>query len=120
MNLANTLAWAKSVGSKIEKFGPYTITESMYQLAEKQKKKLELGHIKYKANDRGLRPDIASNCIHAISDIVCRQENEILITGTNRGFDATKILVEYLKKKKYIIGDANIDHATSSAIGVNF
>lgn len=106
MSIADTLAWANSVGATVERFGPYYIKEELYQRAKFQEERLTAGHVRYKVVDTGMRPNNATNCIHAISDILCNgdQFDKFLVTGRNRGRDAAAVLKTYFDQEGYIDG----------------
>lgn len=111
MSLSETMNWSRSVGAVVEMFGPYYVKEELYHRAKFQEERLNAGHVRYKVADNGMRPNSATNCIHAISDILCNgdQFDKYLITGKNRGRDATAVLKVYFDKEGYIDGRCRRD-----------
>ncbi len=104
-NLDTTAALENSAQHRLTvyRFGPYEIDEILYQRAVRQIARLE-GHapgqrILYKQLDFGLREGaniVASNCIHAISDIV--REPKPLNTGLAFGREAAQMNVLHLRR----------------------
>src|SRR5262249_39913059 len=90
--LRGTLAFAAAQGMSTTARGPFETTKEIYALALKQKSLLESGTVAYKAIDRKFRPEMAVNCIHAVSDII---PGRTLDTGTSRGDEATDMVVNY-------------------------
>ncbi len=96
LGLDETLRWARSRNSRISMWGPYPIQKELYQRALRQVKRLNEGAISFKALDRRFRPDVASNCFHAVSDI--DSDNGLLNTGTAHGADASYMVLLHLKR----------------------
>jgi len=94
LTIPQTLKWAKSVGDTVTIYGPYRISEDLYNRAKKKVEDLNSGKVKYIIRDRGRRP-VACNCIHAIADLYA--ENGLLLTGTTRGDLATKLVIQHLR-----------------------
>jgi ABC-type phosphate/phosphonate transport system substrate-binding protein len=69
LDLNQTLRFARSQGARIFEWGPYRIRPELYGRSLRQIERLNSGRIRYKTLDGALRPDAASNCIHAVSDI---------------------------------------------------
>jgi hypothetical protein len=69
LDLYQTLRFAQGVGARVYEWGPYQIGPELYERSLRQIERLESGRIQYKALDGAWRPDAASNCIHAVSDI---------------------------------------------------
>lgn len=85
------------------KFGPYEIEKSLYEHAMRQIDRLEGrvagSRILYKQIDYGLREGskiVASNCIHAVSDII--REPTPLSTGLAAGRQAALLNVHHFKR----------------------
>ena len=100
LSLKETLALANSMDANITLWGPYQIDKKLYDRAAKQVKRLDSGTVGYKALDGAVRPDGATNCFHAISDIDADQG--LLNTGTAFGNDASAMVVRHLSR--WIIG----------------
>jgi hypothetical protein len=110
LDIASTMAWAKSKNCTIERHGPYYIKEELYTRAKKQEQKLCQGSVKFKSADTPQsRQANAVNNIHAISDMLCNgdQFDKYLVTGRSRGRDASAILKVYFDKRGYIEGKYN-------------
>jgi hypothetical protein len=92
--LSETLAWVDERGLRTTVRGPFEIGKEVYELALKQKDRLESGAIAYKALDRRFRPNVAINCIHAVSDLLPGTQ---LMTGDARGDQATRMVVDHFR-----------------------
>jgi hypothetical protein len=105
MDLGETFRWARRNDAEIERFGPYVIDADLYNRAKVQESKLKSGNLQFKFNDGTLRPNDATNNTHAISDLMCSgsQYDKFLVTGNNRGKEATAIVkvyfADYISKK---------------------
>jgi hypothetical protein len=105
LDIAATLAWAKASGSVVERHGPYYVREDLYNRAKIQQEKLGSGSVKYfSASTPSSRQTNATNGVHAISDILCNgdQFDKFLLTGNNKGRDASAILKVYFEKEGYL------------------
>ena len=87
---------AESVGARVSMWGPFAIEEELYDRALAQKARLESRAIQYKAVDEKFRPEEASNCIHAVSDI--DRDQGLLHVGRNWGEPASQLVVNHLKR----------------------
>ena len=96
LGLRATLEWAESVGARVSMWGPFAIEEELYDRALAQKARLESRSIQYKAVDEKFRPEEASNCIHAVSDI--DRDQGLLHVGRNWGEPASQLVVNHLKR----------------------
>ena len=97
LDLVQSLEWAESRHAVVEMAGPFPISEDLYNHAKCHQDLLESGCVQYKLFDTGYRP-YATNCIHAISDIIVEDgEHPFLLTGTRRGRDAAKNLAVYFR-----------------------
>lgn len=94
-DLTATLQMAVSQDSEISAWGPYRIRKDLYDRALAQIDRLNSGVIGYKAVDAGLRPVAATNCIHAVSDIV---NDPPLITGAAYGNAASEMVRDHLSR----------------------
>jgi hypothetical protein len=92
--LPETLKWADGRGLTTTMRGPFEIGKDVYERAAKQKERLESGAVAYKALDRRFRPDVAINCIHAVSDIL---PGPLLMTGDARGEAATAMVANHFR-----------------------
>jgi hypothetical protein len=93
LELLETLQLAASQNADISAWGPYRIQKDLYDRALAQIDRLSRGQISFKAIDRGFRPATASNCFHAISDIL---EGPLLETGTAYGDAASEMVRDHL------------------------
>ena len=89
----------RSIGSAITMWGPYRIKKELYEMAARQKERLDRNAIAYVCIDRGYRGGTASNCIHAVSDLDVTQGP--LETGTARGNAASMMVLRHLER--YIV-----------------
>jgi hypothetical protein len=69
-DLEQTLRWAHASDARVSLWGPYQIRRELYLKAVARIRVLEGGGVRYKAVDVGYPPDVASNCIHAVSSVV--------------------------------------------------
>src|SRR5262249_5620483 len=63
----------EAMGDRVSLWGPYQIRKELYDRALIQIGRLESGVVSYKAMDALHRTSNASNCIHALSDVVDEQ-----------------------------------------------
>lgn len=91
LDLAGTVQWARANRAKVTVIGVYEIKAELFDLAVKQKAKLDSGQIFYAALDAGCQGK-AVNCIHAVSDLT----NVRLETGTAHGEAASGLVVRHL------------------------
>jgi hypothetical protein len=96
LDLKSSLGWARSRNARISMWGPYQIKKELYQRAVRQVERLNRGAIAYKAIDRRFRPDQASNCFHAVSDI--DTDNGLLNTGIAHGDEASVMVLRHLER----------------------
>ncbi len=68
--LAETLEFCAGNGMEVAAWGPYQIQPELWEIALRQKTRLESGQVLYKAFDFGSPEGTVSNCIHAISFMV--------------------------------------------------
>lgn len=94
--LKETMDFAASNGAKVYQWGPYQVKKEMHDRAEKQVARLEKGTIGYRAVDNLLRPEKASNCIHAVCDIDA--DDGLLETGTAFGRAASSLIVKHFRR----------------------
>jgi hypothetical protein len=111
----DTLRWARSLNVRISMLGPYQIQKELYERAVRQVQRLNQGKIAYKAIDGRFRPDVASNCFHAISDIDA--DNGLLQTGTAHGDDASSMVVMHLKR--WLIRPEEVHDWVAQRLGVS-
>jgi ABC-type phosphate/phosphonate transport system substrate-binding protein len=69
LDLPQTLDFARGLSARVYEWGPYRIRPELYERSLRQLERLNSGRIQYKALDGAWRPDAASNCVHAVSDI---------------------------------------------------
>jgi len=96
LDLPSSLRWAESRNCRVSMWGPFQINKELYDRAIKQETRLTSGEVLYKALDRRFRPGIASNCIHAISDLDVT--NGLLDTGRGRGDAASSQVAEHFER----------------------
>jgi hypothetical protein len=96
LDLTSSLRWAESVNCRVSMWGPYQIDKELYYRAIKQEARLMSGRVLYKAIDVRFRPGIASNCIHAVSDL--DTDNGLLHSGQGRGDVASHQVAQHLRR----------------------
>jgi hypothetical protein len=96
LDLHQTIELGLGHGARVSQWGPFQIKEELYERALVQIKRLNSGAIGYKALDRDVRPDVASNCIHAVSDL--DMDQGMLMTGLDRGDAAAAAVVGHLRR----------------------
>ncbi len=69
LDLHQTLNVARDLGARVYEWGPYQIRPELFERSLRQLERLRSGRIQYKVLDGAWRPDAASNCVHAVSDI---------------------------------------------------
>lgn len=95
LTLKESLDWGISRGGNLSAWGPFPIKKELYVRALKQIDRLNSGRVLYKATDRNFRPDTATNCFHAVSDIV---DGPLLDTGFAFGVPATLMVRDHLSR----------------------
>jgi hypothetical protein len=71
LDLESTFAHVLSEGQRVSEWGPFQISQLLYDLALMRNSELESGSVRYKAIDPnfGPRARYISDCIHGISDL---------------------------------------------------
>ena len=93
LDLQATLKFAASQKAVVSAWGPFQVQKELHDRALAQIKRLNTGGVEYKAVDRRFRPSVATNCFHAISDIV---DGPLLDTGTAYGISASRMVMNHL------------------------
>ncbi len=114
LDLPKTLAWARELGATVSVWGPYQIQGELYERAITQETRLNSGKVLYKAVDDRYRPEQASNCIHAVSDIDL--ENGGLHLGQQWGQEASQAVAKHLSR--WIIGPETVYPALFAELNV--
>ena len=96
LSLKQSLDLAASVDEKVSMWGPFEIKKELYERALKQIDRLESNKVAYKAIDRRFRPETATNCIHAVSDLDA--DNGFLEVGTATGDEASRAVAHHLSR----------------------
>jgi len=91
-NHTNTLAYAKSIGAKVQQFGPYDCSDHLFERAKVHAAKLESGEVKYKAVTI-IHPKQRANCVHAILGVT----NDPLFCRFAYGARASALLAWHLR-----------------------
>jgi ABC-type phosphate/phosphonate transport system substrate-binding protein len=94
LQLPQTLRFARDLSARVYEWGPYRIRPVLYQRSLRQLEHLNSGSIRYKVLDGAWRPDTASNCIHAVSDI--DGDNGYLTLDGAYGVQASACVVKHL------------------------
>jgi hypothetical protein len=96
LDLTATLRWARTLGARVCRWGPFQIRKELYDRARAQIARLETGLVEYKVVDGGLRPRLASNCVHAVSDI--DTDDGLLSTGLEYGEEASYLVACHFRR----------------------
>jgi ABC-type phosphate/phosphonate transport system substrate-binding protein len=96
LDLHETLGFARDLSAHVYEWGPYQIRPELYERSLRQIERLNSGRIQYKALDGAWRPDAASNCIHAVSDIDA--DNGYLTVDGAYGVAASARVVEHFSR----------------------
>jgi hypothetical protein len=96
LDLKESLQAAKMAKTEVSMWGPFRIKKELYENAVRQEERLRKGTVAYKVIDVRFRPEKATNCIHAVSDI--DTENGLLATVTARGNEASVIVLRHLSR----------------------
>jgi hypothetical protein len=96
LDLQSSLRWGESRNLRVSMWGPYRIHKALYDRAVEQEARLRSGRVLYKAVDRWFRPGVASNCIHAVSDLGA--DNGHLDSGQAAGEAASRQVVQHLNR----------------------
>src|SRR5438874_312328 len=115
LDLESSLRWAESRNCRVSMWGPYQISKELYDRAIKQEARLNSGLVLYKAIDRRFRPGMASNCIHAVSDL--DTDNGLLHSGQGRGDEASQQVAQHLKR--WMIDPGQTHAWVASRLGLN-
>jgi hypothetical protein len=94
LTLKDTLNHARTIKTGVSMWGPFAIKKELYDRAVRQESRLNKGAIGYKALDLRFRPNDASNCIHAVSDI--DTDAGLMETGTAHGDEASFMVLQHL------------------------
>jgi hypothetical protein len=114
LDLASSLRWAESRNCRVSMWGPYQIDKELYDRAVKQEARLRSGRVLYKAVDRRFRPGMASNCIHAVSDLDI--DHGLLHSGQGRGDAASRQVAQHLNR--WIIDPERTHSWVASRLGL--
>ena len=68
-SLSETRDIVHTMRSELKSWGPLQIRKKLYDLAAQRVEELESGTVQYVVGDDDYRPDQATNCIHALSDL---------------------------------------------------
>jgi len=115
LDLPSSLRWAELRNCRVSMWGPYEIDKRLYDRAIAQEARLNSGRVLYKAIDRRFRPGIASNCIHAVSDLDI--DNGLLDTGQGRGDAASRQVAQHLSR--WVIDPGRTHPWVVSRLGLN-
>jgi ABC-type phosphate/phosphonate transport system substrate-binding protein len=96
LDLHQTLSFARGLVARVYEWGPYRIRPGLYERSLQQIERLNSGRIQYKALDGAWRPDAASNCIHAVSEIDA-DDGYLTVDGAY-GVAASARVVEHLSR----------------------
>jgi hypothetical protein len=94
-HLDETLNWAASLNAHVSAWGPFRIKPDLHLQARQRHDFLKSGEAQFVVLDNFHRPYLATNCIHAISDVGLTPQ--LFRTGTAYGNRATQKLVNYFQ-----------------------
>jgi hypothetical protein len=115
LDVATTVAWAARQGDRVSMWGPFRIRPELYELALRRIAELERGQVAYKAMDWGYRPDLAVDCIRAVSGI--DMSRGLLMTDIAHGDRASYLVLMHLRP--WIIDPCTIHPWVSRALGLD-
>jgi hypothetical protein len=115
LDIVATLRQARALEAQTAMLGPYRIQPELYERAVRQVMRLQSGQIRYKAIDAPLRPNIACNCIHALSDI--DMDQGLLDTGRAVGVEAARMVVNLFRR--WMICPEQIHPWVATALGLD-
>jgi hypothetical protein len=105
LDLPTTLKWAFEVKNRnVYAWGPFEIKEMLLEHAAERASQLEGGSVEYVMIDDaffGSRPNKATNCIHAVSDLDLT--SQLLFTGVEHGRSASQAVLNYFKRHGWVI-----------------
>lgn len=93
LNLEQTLDWSLSLGAQATAWGPYEIKEELFRKARERYADLQTGITQFAVLDYWYRPIMATNCIHALSDLGLTKN--VLATGFAYGRSASRKILRY-------------------------
>jgi ABC-type phosphate/phosphonate transport system substrate-binding protein len=97
LDLQQTLGFARGLSARVYEWGPYRIRSELYERSLRQIERLNSGRdTQYKVLDGAWRPNTASNCIHAVSDIDA-DDGYLTVDGAY-GVAASARVVEHLSR----------------------
>jgi hypothetical protein len=96
LDLDQTLNFARDISARAYEWGPYRIRPELYERSLRQIERLNNGRIQYKVLDGAWRPDAASNCVHAVSDVDA-DDGYLTVDGAY-GVAASARVVEHLRR----------------------
>jgi hypothetical protein len=96
LDLHQTLHFAQGLSARVYEWGPYRVRPELYERSLRQIERLNSGRIQYKVLDGAWRPDAASNCVHAVSDIDA-DDGYLTVDGAY-GVAASACVVEHLSR----------------------
>jgi hypothetical protein len=117
-SLKETLTWALGIG-KVWGWGAFEIKQELYDKATRRVDQLESGSVKYVMIDDafGSRPNRATNCIHALSDLGITPY--LLLTGMKWGRRASVSVLRYFLRNQLIIEPLTTTPAVATYCGMD-
>lgn len=95
-DLETSLDYAFSHQNQVCLWGPFQVRRELYELGMKQIVRLEQGTLQYKTIDTGYPCSLASNCIHAVTDLIPARRR-IRLSSPGWGEGASKAVAVQLK-----------------------
>ena len=98
LTLEETLHWTAQNHMQVSLWGPYAIDEYFYGRVFNEYARFERGEYRYRAIDPPRRGDIASDCIHAVTDID-QQDSRLTYLVARAGDAVTRKFVRVLDQR---------------------
>jgi hypothetical protein len=117
-SVAATLSWALEIG-RVWAWGAYQIKQELYEKASRRADQLASGGVKYVMIDDafGSRPNHATNCIHAASDLEITPY--LLLTGMKWGIRGSLAVLRYYRRNRLILDPLVTDPAVATHFGLD-
>jgi hypothetical protein len=116
LDLHASLRLAGALNEKVARWGPFEIHKTLYDESLRQYARLSSGAVLYNAYDRPFRPDVANNCIHALSDTDLTQP-KLHVGATHFGHEASRRITRHFSA--FIIDPCTRHEWLSERLGLN-
>ena len=113
--LGETIRDALDHEERVSLWGPYRIEPELYRLALERKAELDSGCVEFKSIDSGWPTDRASNCIHAVADVVGGSRVRI----ASPGWGETASYAVLMRMRPWIVSRTELYPWVSSRLGLD-